>query len=98
MKIVKQIEEQISSYFDPTYSEQLDEIQKELEEAWEYYDKAHLEYNVPPGSELYHAGKMIDFAIVNFQFDLMWLEEQLIDLPENPFELAEEMIQQEGIF
>ena len=80
MKIVKQIEEQISNYFDPTYNEQLDEIHKQLEIEWEL-----------------STSSITDWAVFNFEHNLMWLEEQLVDFPENPFELAEEMIQQEGI-
>jgi len=97
MKIVKQIEEQIS-YYDPTYSEQFEELKKGLDIAWEFYDKIHLENNIPPGKELYLPGRMLDLSIAYFQEDLMELEEQLVDFPEDPFELAEEMIQQEEFY
>jgi hypothetical protein len=80
MNIVEQIKEQLENWVDPIYSEELSIIKKRLEEAWEIYDYEHLLRNVPIGSELYHMGKFIDFALEDFQFALDHLEEEeLID-------------------
>jgi hypothetical protein len=100
MNILEQIEEQITNYVDPTYSEELSIIEKRLADAWEIYDYEHLAHNVPPGSELYHMGKFIDFAIEDFQYALMNLEKDplMIDWPEDPLELDEEMTQQEEFY
>jgi hypothetical protein len=98
MNIVKQIEEQMKNNVDNTYNEELSIIKKRLDEAWEIYDHEHLINNIPPGSELYHMGKLMDLAIEYFQSDLGELEDQLIDWPEDPFELDEEMRQQEEYY
>jgi hypothetical protein len=95
MDVLKQIEEQMKNNVDPSYNEDFRIIQERLAEAWKIYDDAHLAYNVPAGSELYHMGKFLDFAIDDFHFDLRDLDEQFIDWPEDPYELAEEMRQQE---
>jgi hypothetical protein len=78
MDIVKQIEEQITNYVDPTYSEQLSIIEEYINYAYEFYDDAGWER-----------------AIEDCNDWLAMLEEQLIDWPEDPFELDEEMKQQE---
>jgi|WetSurMetagenome_2_1015567.scaffolds.fasta_scaffold815244_1 hypothetical protein len=57
-----------------------------------------LDHNVPPVSELYNMGIFIDLALEYFRSDLGELEDQLIDWPENPFKLDEEMRQQEEYY
>jgi hypothetical protein len=96
--VVEQIEEQLKNYVDPTYIEELSIIEKRLEKAWEIYDYYHKLYNVPASEELYHMGKMIDFAIDDFYWEEMMLDKQFIDWPEDPFDLNEEMTQQEEVY
>ena len=78
MNKVKQIEEQMTNYSDPTYSEQLSIIEEYIDYAYEFCNDAGWEW-----------------AIEYCNNWLAMLEEQLIDWPEDPFELDEEMKQQE---
>jgi len=98
MNIVKKIEEQMTNNVDPSYNEKLSVIQGRIAKAWEIYDAEHLAYNVPPGEELWCMGKFIDFAIDDFYCDLIELDNQFIDWPEDLVELDEEMREQEEYY
>jgi hypothetical protein len=98
MNIVKKIEEQMTNNVDPSFNEELSIIQGKLAKAWEIYDAEHLAHNVPPGEELYHMGKFLDFAIDHYYYDLLELDDQFIDWAEDPVELDEEMREQEEYY